>query len=244
MLSTCSKLVRVVIQPLSALNLTLIAIVFMAMALPAGTGEARGPRRPDYPPLVGNPTALSIYWHDQRWQESDYYACALYAQAAVLEAFGFNFRDELAAARTQGQRDGWYDPGLGTIGLGQPLRAHDITFEVYGSPRADYLTPTRSIARLQMEIAAGRYALVTVNAQALGYYQGSPIQYHTLWITGIRLDEDGYPISIIANDSYRGPAVEYPPGEFILAWGAPELNYYAIFIRPPRYVYDRNAITP
>ena len=59
------------------------------------------------PSVLGDPGRLAAYWHDQRWTEGDFYACALYAQAAVLESFGYDFATELAAARDLGLRDRW-----------------------------------------------------------------------------------------------------------------------------------------
>lgn len=188
-----------------------------------------------FPPLIGDPGTLSAYWHDQRWNTSDHYACALYAQAGVLEAYGYNFEDELAAARETGLAEGWYSPGEGTIGLGQPLRARDIAFEVHGSPIAAPIAPQRALWRLQLALSAGRYALVNVDAQALSYYRGSVILWHTLWVTGLRLDASGRPTSVITNDSFRGAAIEYTVDEFLAAWGHDAFNFYAIFVTPPQH---------
>ncbi len=216
------------------INRHLIALT-AAMLLIAGRGFSAAharPIKPDtFPQVIGTPGALSAYWHDQRWTADDQYACALYAQASVLEAFGYDFEEELAAARILGIAQGWYLPGEGTIGLGQPLRARGIAFEVHSSPLDPPVPPDRALWRLQLALAAGRYALVNVNAQALSYYRGSAVRWHTLWITGLRLDANGIPTTVIANDSYRGAAVEYAVDEFLDAWGH-TTNFYGIFVTP------------
>ncbi|MBN1566148.1 MAG: hypothetical protein JXA10_20085, partial [Anaerolineae bacterium] len=99
----------------------LAAVLFVGGAAGAYAGYA-APYNHDLR-VLGNPRAWAAYWHDQRWAEGDFYACALYAQASVLEALGYDFAAELAAARDLGQRDRWYAPDQGAIGLGQPLRA-------------------------------------------------------------------------------------------------------------------------
>lgn len=208
--------------------LLLAAALLIAPARPAG---AR-PITPELRRLLGDPVRWSAYWHDQRDRPGDAYACALYAQASVLEALGYDFETELAAARVLGERDRWYTPTGGAYGLGQPLRARGIAFAVFGSPLAEELTPSRALLRLEYELAAGRLALVNVDAWRLAYYRGSPVRWHTLWITGLRRDEQGRAQTIIANDSTRGAAVEYGVDEFLDAWGS-EFNYYAIFVRVP-----------
>lgn len=187
--------------------------------------------RPGAEHLIGDPQRLSAYWHDQRWAAGDSYACALYAQAAVLEVLGYNFEDELNAARTLGERDGWFSPQTGTIGLGQPLRARGITFEVFGSPVVPPIQPEHALAWLEWALLVGRYPIVNLDAQQLAYYRGSLTRWHTLWITGMRLDDHGTVTAIIANDSERGAAVDYPVDEFLAAWGSPAFNYYAIFVK-------------
>ncbi len=182
------------------------------------------------PLVIGHPDALARYWHDQRWEAQDNYACALYAQASVLEALGYDFPQELAAARELGLRDGWYAPGVGTIGLGQPLRAHGIAFDVFGTSIGGEITRREALIRLVRGLLAGDYVLANLDATQLAYYRGSSIIWHTLWVTGIRLSASG--AVIIANDSYRGAAVEYPLDEFLDAWGQESLNYYAIFVHP------------
>jgi hypothetical protein len=189
-----------------------------------------GPAEPDHPPLIGTPQALARYWHDQRWVPGDAYACALYAQASVMHAQGYDFQAELDAMRALGQRDGWYDPRRGAIGLGQPFRARAIPYRSFGSPLDDSLTHDRALYRLMRELSAGRYVIVNVDAQILPYYHGSAIQWHTLWITGLRLDAAGRVTTIIANDSYRGPAVAYAVEDFLDAW-ASDFNYYGIFVQ-------------
>lgn len=211
------------------------AILVLSLVLAALSAAGAGAERPQPPPrdrLIGSPVRWSAFWHDQRWQPGDAYACALYAQASVLAALGYNFADELAAARAQGQRDGWYSPDSGAIGLGQPLRARGVRFEVHGTPLAGPIAPDRALNRLALALLAGRFVIANVNAQELSYYRGSAIRWHTLWITGMRLDALGTPETIIANDSTRGAAVEYPADEFAAAWGSDDLNYYAIFVRP------------
>jgi len=206
----------------------LTILIVMLTGLPADAG----PLHPRTILLVGSPDRLARYWHDQRWVEGDTYACALYAQASVLEALGYDFDAELAAARESGLRDGWFEPDVGSMGLGQPLRAHKILFEAFGSPVAKDLTPDRALRRLHRELAAGHFAVTNLDAQQLAHYRGSAIKWHTLWITGMHLDTHGLPLSVIANDSYRGAAVEYPISEFLAAWGTPEFNFYAIFVHP------------
>jgi len=201
----------------------LLIVVFLLSAEPV---EA-GPRQPDYLPLIGTPNQLARFWHSQG---GDGYDCALYAQASVLEALGYDFAAELEAMRELGQRDGWYDPNVGTIGLGQPLRAHTIPFDVFGTSLADGLTTERALYELKRQLSAGRYALVNLDAQKLTYYRGSAVRFHTVWVTGIRQDANGNVISIITNDSLRGPLVEYPVAEFLAAW-ASQFNYYAIFVQ-------------
>lgn len=212
-----------------------IYVVLLAAALlAAGIRPAQaGPRRPDYAPVIGMPQRLAVYWHDQRWTDGDFYACALYAQASVLEAFGYDFDAELAAARALGERDGWYATDTGAIGLGQPLRAKGIAFEVFGTSRAGFVPRDRALYRLMRALSAGRYPIVNLDAQQLSYYRGTAIHWHTIWITGMRLGPDGLAVSVIANDSYRGAAVEYAVDEFLEAWGAEALNYYGIFVIPP-----------
>lgn len=188
--------------------------------------------RPDGP-LIGDPAAYSQFWHDQRWTEGDYYACALYAQASLLEAFGYDFAAELAAARDLGLAQGWYADDQGAVGLGQPLRAHGIVFTVHGGPLVPPVAPERALWRLQLALSAGQFAIVNIDAQALSYYRGSHIIWHTIWITGLRLDSNGLPTHVIANDSYHGAAVEYPVEEFLRAWGHELFNYYGIFVLPP-----------
>jgi hypothetical protein len=194
---------------------------------PAQAGRAQ----PPFERLIGDPARLSAYWHDQRWAVGDEYACALYAQASVLEALGYDFEHELAEMRVQGQRDGWFSPQTGTIGLGQPLRANGIRFDVFGSPVVSPISPARALARLHRALLAGQYPLVNLDAQQLAAYRGSAVRWHTLWITGLRLDAAGFVSAIIANDSTRGAAVEYPVQEFMAAWGSAEFNYYAIFVQ-------------
>ncbi|MBI5958563.1 MAG: hypothetical protein HY866_07510 [Chloroflexi bacterium] len=216
--------------------MSLLFVLLLARSiLPVEAGRAQ----PDFERLIGSPGRLSAYWHDQRWTAGDEYACALYAQAAVLEALGYNFERELADMRALGQRDGWYSPQSGTIGLGQPLRAKDVPFEVFGSPIVPPISPARALARLQRALLAGRYPLVNLDAQRLSYYHGSAIRWHTLWVTGMRLDAAGHVITIIASDSYRGAAVEYPVDEFMAAWGSVEFNYYAIFVEDSRRAEKR-----
>ncbi|HEX3051589.1 MAG TPA: hypothetical protein VHP83_13090 [Aggregatilineaceae bacterium] len=198
----------------------MLAAVFLVSAGPAG------PRQPDYLPLIGTPQFLARFWHSQG---EDVYGCALVAQASVLEALGYDFAAELDAMRELGQRDGWYDPNVGTIGLGQPLRAHDIPFDVFGTSLAAGLTPERALYELKRQLSAGRYAIVNLDAQQLAYYFGSAVRFHTVWVTGIRQDQNGNVISIITNDSLRGPLIEYPVAEFLAAW-ASQFNYYANFV--------------
>lgn len=188
------------------------------------------PAAPQHPLIIGQPDRLARFWHDQRWINGDYRACALYAQASLLEALGYDFQTELDLMRAQGIREGWYDPAHGTIGLGQPLRRHAIAFDPFGTPAAGDIHPQRALLRLQLELSAGRYVIANVNAQALDHYRGSAVVWHTLWITGLRLDRTGLPVSVFTNDSYRGAAIEYPIDQFLAAWGTPEFNYYAIFV--------------
>jgi hypothetical protein len=218
--------------PLLRVLIVWIMLLLMACA-PVHHAEA-GPilPRPD-PPVIGDPAALSRFWHDQRWTEGDYYACALYAQASLLESFGYDFTVERAAARDLGLAQGWYADDTGAIGLGQPLRAHGITFTVHGSPVVPPISPERALWRLQLALSAGQYALVNIDAQALTYYRGSNITWHTIWITGLRIDANGLPTYIIANDSYHGAAVADPVDEFLRAWGNEAFNYYGIFVSPP-----------
>ncbi|NDJ79032.1 MAG: hypothetical protein GYB65_22505 [Chloroflexi bacterium] len=205
--------------------------LLIALLLLAGTQPAlAGPVEPDYLPLIGKPAQLAVFWHDQRWTPGDEYACALYAQASVMEAMGYNFARELETMRSLGQRDNWYNPQTGTIGLGQPFLAKGIAYQSFGSPVDDTLTHERALYRLQRELSAGQYVIVNINAQLLSYYRGSAITWHTLWITGMRFDGQGTATHVIANDSYHGPAVEYPIDEFLNAW-ASEFNYYGIFIQ-------------
>jgi hypothetical protein len=218
--------------------LVMIAAVPPADAAPQPVFPQRAPApalplRPGYVRLVGSPDQLSAYWHDQRWQPGDAYACALYAQASVLEALGYDFAMEMEAARSLGFRDGWYTDKNGAVGLGQPLRARGIRYESFGTSLAGEVRPWQALFRLQRGLAAGHFALVNLDAQQLSYYRDSAIRWHTLWITGLRFDADGRLTSVIANDSYRGPAVAYPAEEFISAWGHEALNYYAIFVVPP-----------
>ncbi|MCD4685503.1 MAG: hypothetical protein K8S97_06170 [Anaerolineae bacterium] len=195
---------------------------------------AAGPVQPrPNPPLIGDPDALSQFWHDQRWTEGDYYACALYAQASLLESFGYAFAAELAAARELGIAQEWYADDEGAQGLGQPLRAHGIAFVVHGSPDVPPILPERALWRLQLALSAGQSVIVNIDAPELAYYRGSHIKWRTIWITGLRLDAHGLPAHIVANDSYRGPAVEYPVEEFLRAWGNELFNYYGIFVTPP-----------
>lgn len=195
---------------------------------------AAGPVQPrPAPPLIGNPDAWRVLWHDQRWVDGDYYACALYAQASLLEAFGYNFTIELAAARALGLAQGWYADDEGAQGLGQPLRAHNIVFSVHGSPVVPPILPERALWRLQLALSAGQFVIVNIDAQELAYYRGSHIKWHTIWVTGLRFDAEGRPTTIVANDSYRGPAVDYPVEEFSRAWGHELFNYYGIFVTAP-----------
>ncbi len=210
----------------------LILIAVVSGSLTPGRALA-GPVHPEVLRLIGQPDSLSAYWHDQRWNPEDSYACALYAQASVMEALGYSFADALEDARALGLRDHWYDPNQGTIGLGQPLRVWGIPFEVYGSPIRSPIAPQRAMARLELELLAGHYPIVNVDAWQLSAYRGSAVRWHTLWITGIRLDAAGRPTAVIANDSLRGAAVEYAPGEFLAAWGSDAFNFYAIFVHTP-----------
>lgn len=206
------------------------AIVALALWLAITQGAAlAGPVEPDYLPLIGTPDALARYWHDQRYVAGDAYACALYAQASVMAALGLDFAEELAEARALGQRDNWFDPEQGAIGLGQPLYANGIRYQSFGSPLDETLTAERALYRLMRELSAGRFAIANVDATRLSYYRGSAIVRHTLWVTGLRLDARGRVTHVITNDSYRGPAVEYPVDEFMAAW-ASEFNFYAIFV--------------
>lgn len=182
------------------------------------------------PPVIGDPDGLAAYWHDQRWTEGDYYACALYAQASVLESLGYDFATELDAARELGLAQGWYVADQGVVGLGQALRARGVVYRAHGSPAVDPIPPERALWRLELALRSGRYVLVNINAQALRHYRGSAIVWHTLWITGLRLAPDGTITHVIANDSYHGPAVAYPVAEFLAAWGDPALNFYGIFV--------------
>jgi hypothetical protein len=190
-----------------------------------------GPLNPHFFRLIGNPDNLAVYWHDQRWESTDNYACALYAQASVLEALGYNFAEELQVARDLGQRDGWYTPGVGTIGLGQSLRARGVTFDVFGTSMGGEITRREALFRLRRAVSMGDYALVNLDATRLAYYRGSNVIWHTIWVTGLRLDANGEITTIIANDSFRGAAVEYDVNEFLDAWGHESLNYYGIFIK-------------
>jgi hypothetical protein len=212
-------------QPQNRLKFAL----FVAAILIGSTGQAAArPVQPGFARVIGDPARWSAYWHDQRWVAGDEYACALYAQASVLAALGYSFDTELKAARDLGQQDGWFDPDTGTLGLGQPLRARGITFDVFGSPAAAPIRPERALARLEWMLLAGRLAIANLDAQQLTYYRGSAIHWHTLWITGLRLDDRGTITAVITNDSTHGAAVEYPAEEFLAAWGA--FNYYAIFV--------------
>ena len=205
-------------------------IILMAGLLLPVQGVMAGPREPVHPVIIGMPRQLAVFWHDQRWTEGDFLACALYAQASVLEALGYGFDAELDAMRQEGLRDGWYSPQNGTTGLGQPLRTRGLTFDVLGTPRDTRVNRERALYRLMRELSLGHYPIVNINAQQLAYYRGSNIKWHTIWITGMRFDEQGQPLTVIANDSYHGAAVEYPIDEFLDAWGTEEFNYYAIFV--------------
>jgi hypothetical protein len=207
--------------------------VMLIVLIPFGTASA-GPVQPQAITQLGSPDRLAPYWHDQRWVPGDEMACALYAQASVLEALGYDFAAELAAARDLGLRDGWYSPETGSTGLGQPLRARRVPFDVFGTPVANGLTPDRALLRLQFELLSGHFVIANIDAQQLRYYRGSAIKWHTLWITGLRLDADGQPLAVVANDSYHGARVEYPIDEFMAAWGTPAFNFYAIFVHEVR----------
>ena len=215
----------------------LVLIALCGSVLLPGRVQA-GPAHPDVLRLIGQPDRLRAYWHDQRWNAEDSYACALYAQASVMEVFGYPFANSLANARELGLRDHWFDPNKGTIGLGQPFRAWSIPFEVYGSPIRPPIAPERALLRLELELLAGHFPIVNVDAWQLSVYRGSAVRWHTLWITGVRLDAAGRPTAVIANDSLRGAAVEYPPGEFLAAWGSDAFNFYAIFVHAPDEPHD------
>jgi hypothetical protein len=216
-------------RPISA-NLSYL-IVVMVLGLISAPGVHAQPSRQSA--VVGNPAELARYWHDQRWTQGDFYACALYAQASVLEALGYDFAAELSAARVLGQRDGWYVPDVGAIGLGQPLRAKGISFNVFGTPVGGRIPRWLALFRLLRGVAAGDYVIINLDATRLSYYRGSAITWHTIWVTGLRLDERGRITTVIANDSYHSAAVEYPVGEILDGWGHERLNYYAIFVHPP-----------
>ena len=124
-------------------------------------------------------------------------------------------------------------PDQGAIGLGQPLRARGVTFDVFGTSREGDISPHDALTRLRRGIAMGDYVLVNLDATQLSHYRSRAIVWHTIWITGLRLDGQGRITDVIANDSTNGAAVDYPVSEFLAAWGHERLNYYAIFVHPP-----------
>jgi hypothetical protein len=216
-------------------RLTLLAFGILIVRLLSLDGLAHaGPVNPHYVRFIGSPERLAAYWHDQRWESQDSYACALYAQASVLHALGYDFAEELRAARELGLRDGWYSPTTGAIGLGQPLRARGVRFEAFGTSVGGTITRRDALYRLRRALAVGQYAIVNLNAARLSYYRDSGVIWHTIWVTGLAMDANGEITTVIANDSLRGAAVEYPVNEFLDAWGHESLNYYAIFVSPRR----------
>jgi hypothetical protein len=170
-----------------------------------------------------------IYQYDGRG--NDTYACSLYSQAAVLEAMGFSFDEELIEARDLGLREGWYKEGGGSTGLGQPFAANNIPYEEYGFHDRT-ITPEAALDRLESELTAGNYAVLNIDAPKLSAYRGEVVGGHSIWVTGIRTDADGFTTHIIANDSYWGETREYPVDEFLTAWGS-QFNYYGVFARNP-----------
>ncbi len=139
----------------------------MALGLISVPGVRAQP--PHQATIIGNPAELARYWHDQRWTQGDFYACALYAQASVLEALGYDFAVELAAARTLGIRDGWFAPDGGAIGLGQPLRAKGITFDVFGTSAGGRIPRWLALFRLLRGVAAGDYVIINLDATQVNY---------------------------------------------------------------------------
>lgn len=91
---------------------------------------------------------------------NDTYACALYAQAAVMEGMGYNFDEELRAARALGEEEGWFTESGGSTGLGQPLAARNIPYEQYwGEPEngTELISRDDALIKLQSELEAGHY---------------------------------------------------------------------------------------
>lgn len=164
-------------------RLTASVVVMIGLGAQVCTADHRPPRAPRVIHVLGDPDRLGTYWHDQRWLPRDVYACALYAQASILEAFGYDFATELAAMRDEGRRDGWYAPGQGVIGLGQPLRTRGITFDVFGTSLAGPISRQAALNRLRWHVALGDYALVNLDATRLAAYYGSPVAWHTVWVT-------------------------------------------------------------
>jgi hypothetical protein len=187
------------------------------------------PPAPSQPSTIGDPQALEQYVHNQNLVKGDSHACSLYAQTGVMAAMGYDFNTELQNVRVLGSEDKWYTPGQGSSGLGQPFAAKGIPYETYGFDA--HIESDAALNKLESELQAGHYPVVSLDATKLSIYKGTGVAGHTIWITGAELDANGETTHIIANDSFWGKSVSYPVGEFMNAWGS-QFNYYAVFAQP------------
>jgi hypothetical protein len=181
---------------------------------------------------------------------NDRLACALYAQAGVMEAMGHNFDVELAEARTLGMTgadgksgtdDDWFSETGATEGLGQPFAANNIPYETYWGlqpPEGQTITRDIALGKLKSELEAGHYPVLSFDARQLsdfstGTASDKAVKGHAAWIVGLQLNEAGEISHVIANDSHWGAIKYYPVDEFLNAWGHSGHDYYAVFAQKP-----------
>lgn len=200
--------------------------------------------------IIGNPENLESprrnqYSHKYTGKTNDTYACALYAQSAVMEAMGHDFNTELLEAKAgpdgvvNTADDAYFSDAQGAAGLGQPFQANGIPYETqWGADPANTTPVTRESAlnRLKSELEAGHYPVASFNAQGLSAFSTGDksdraVQGHAAWIVGLKTNEAGDITEVIVNDSHWGDIKEYPIDEFMNAWGVND--YYAVFASKP-----------
>jgi hypothetical protein len=75
-----------------------------------------------------------------------------------------------------------------------------------------------SIQDLANVLSMGKGIVTAVDCEPLWGEPGG----HALWVTGLEVNQDGIPESVVCNDSGRpdGQAIMYPYDNFMQAWGA------------------------
>jgi len=207
------------------------------LEVPSQEGSSEVPSIPQTEPthIIGIPEHLTSpvrRQYNHEGMETDLNGCSLFAQAAVMEAMGYDFEDELLDARKQGIEDKWYSASEGATGLGQPFAANNIPYETFGFDEKNEITAEDALTRLRNELEEGHYAVVNFDATQIAAFDNQHVEGHTVWIVGLQTDESGNPSHVIANDSHWGAIQTYPIEEFMAAW-ASDFKYYAVFAHPP-----------